>query len=369
VANSARCDVGDQMPPDGVLDPAVYHVLGKSFGRIKQLEPWLNQAAPVTEAALMIPGISMERVEQPYIYGMVKLMIEARLQFDLVETGQEWEHYNLVVIPDELMPDQKTIDRLHIYIAGGGSVIVIHNGGIALDLKQSWMERYGFTFMGESSFKPAYMVTENGFIEDMPGYAFALYNGASQWKVNDPAKTLARLGEPLFQRSAEHYTSHNQSPFDHLTEYSVLAVSGRVGLAGFPLGSSYNAKGYWIYRTAFDRLLHEVLPSRLIETNAPLSTEVTVTWQSVDKATDRRERYMVHIVNWSATRKTPLHPEVFEDPIALTDVRIKLNVPLRNISVKTVVSGITLEHRIINEGVEVTIPRILVHEVVCFEYL
>lgn len=220
---------------------------------------------------------------------------------------------------------------------------------------------------GISPFKPAYLVAENGFVKEMPGYEYALYDGASQWQVQSPAKSLAQLGEPLFQRSAEHFTSHKQSPFDHVTEYSVLATSGKVGLVGFPIGSSYYNKGYWVYRAAFDRLLFEVLPSRLIETNAPLSSEITITYQITSKETGRPERYMVHFINWSSTRKTPVHPEVHEDPVALTDIRVKLNIPLRNVTVKTVVSGTKLRHRSADNGIEVTIPRILVHEIVCFE--
>jgi len=342
-------------------------VLGKSFGRIKQSEPWLNQAVPVTEAALMIPDIPLERLRQTYIYGLAKLMIESHLQFDLLEPGQEWERYNLVVIPDELKPDKKTVVRLHKYIAGGGAVIVNHHAGLLADTKQAWLERYGFKYNDESPFKPAYMVTENGFVEDMPGYAYALYNGASQWEVQTPAKSLVRLGEPLFQRSTGHYTSHKQWPFDHITKYSALAVSEKVGLIGFPLGSSYYDKGYWIYRTAFEHLLHEVLPSRLIETNAPLSSEITVTYQHADKKIDRPERYLVHIINWSSTRKTPAYIEVHEDPVALTDIRLKLNIPFQNVTVKTIVSETKLQHRPSGNGIEVTIPSIPIHEIVCFE--
>jgi len=367
VANAARCDVGDQMPPDGQLDAAVYHVLGKSFGRIKQLEPWLDQAAPVTEAALMIPADAMVKVEQSYIFGLVKLMMESHLQFDLVEPGQEWERYKMVVIPDELMPDGKTVERLHQYISLGGSVIVCHNGGLQSETKQSWLERYGLRFDGQSSFKPAYLVTDDDFVKDMPGYAYALYDGASHWKVQSPARSLAQLGEPMFQRSAEHYTSHRQSPFDHVSQYSALTISGKVGLVGFPLGGSYYNKGYWIYRAAFNRLLAMVLPSRLIETNAPLSSEITVTYQPANKVSGRQERYMIHIINWSSSRKTPAHPEVHEDPVALTDIRVKLNIPLKNVTVKTIVSGKMLQHRSDKYGIEVTIPRILVHEIVCFE--
>jgi len=138
-------------------------------------------------------------------------------------------------------------------------------------------------------------------------------------------------------------------------------------LVGFPIGHSYYEIGYWIYRFVFERLINEVLPLRLIETNAPLSTEVTVTYQSASKVPGRPERYMVHLINWSPLRKTTSHPEVHEDPIPLTDVRIKLNIPLRKVKVKTAVTGNTLQHRFDDNGIEVTISRIQVHEIVCFE--
>lgn len=367
VANAVRCDVGDQMPPDGVLDAAVYHVLGKSFGRIKELQPWLEQAAPVTEAALMIPAVGMKKVDQPFLYGLVKLMMESHLQFDLLEPGQEWERYHLVVIPDELMPDGKTVERLHQYLAKGGSVIVSHNGGLQAETGQSWLDRYGLKYERLSPFKPAYLVTEDGFVQDMPAYAYALYEGASQWKVQSPAKSLCQLGEPLFQRSAEHYTSHKQTPFDHSTDYSTLAISENIGLLGFPAGISYYNKGYWVYRNAFEHLLNELVPQKLVETNAPISTEITVTYQHADQKTGRPERYMVHIVNWSPVRRSKEHPEVHEDPVALTDIRLKLNIPLKGVTVSTVVGRDKLRHQTVNNGIEVTVPRVLLHEVVSFE--
>jgi hypothetical protein len=367
VANAARCDVGDQMPPDGQLDEAVYYVLGKSFGRIKQMEPYLEKAAPVTEVALLIPALSLDRVNQQYIFGFTKLMLESHLQFDLMEPEQEWERYNLIIVPDSLMPDARTVERLYKYIGKGGSVIVCHNGGLLSETKQSWLERYGLKYEGASPYTPSYFVTEKEFVKDMPGYAYALYDGASQWKVQSPAKSLASLGEPLFQRSAEHYTSHGQSPFDHTTEYSALAISGKLGLIGFPVGTSYYNKGYWLYRVAFQRLLNELLPKRIIETNAPLSSEITVTYQNESKESYHPARYIVHIINWSPLRKTTQHPEVHEDPVPLTDIHLKLNIPLKNVVVKTAVTNLSLKAVKTAEGWAVTIPSITVHEAICFE--
>jgi len=367
VANAGRCDVGDQMPPDGQLDAAVYHVLGKSFGRIKSIEPFLNQAAPVIEAVLVISDLALQNPSTPAVSGIAKLMIESKLQFDILEPTQEWERYNLVVLPDEFSPDAKTTERLSRYISAGGAVIVCNNAGLERESKQSWLGKYGLNYDGQSVFKPAYMVTDDEFVPDMPGYAYALYEGASQWRVKSPAKSLAQLGEPLFNRSAAHYTSHKQSPFDHVTDYSVAAISGKIGLLAFPVGQTYFDKGYWIYREAFSKLVKAVLPNRLVETNAQLNAEITITWQSENRELKRPERYLVHIINWSSTRKTPAHPEVHEDTVPLYNVKVKLNIPLKNLKAKTAISGVTLPVTITDNGVEVIVPKIGINEIVYFE--
>jgi len=367
VANAARCDVGDQMPPDGVLDKAVYHVLGKSFGRIKQILPWLEQAAPVTEAALLIPDRPLERLRESYIYGITKLLIESRLQFDVLEQSQDWERYNLVVLPDELSPDSATVERLHRFIGRGGSVIVCHHAGLIAETGQTWLNRYGLDYKGDSQFKPAYMVTEDGFAGDLPGYAYALYEGASQWTANTPANSFANLGEPLFQRSAEHYTSHRQSPFDHVTDFTALAVSGKVGLVAFPIGSSYHEKGYWIYREAFLKLVKEVLQTRLIETDAPLNTEITLTYQRANPEFNRPERYLLHLINWSPSRKTPSNTEVHEDPVAIAGIHVKLNIQGCNGPVKLVCADEKLKHQKTMNSILVTVPKVRIHEIVSFE--
>jgi len=369
VANAARCDVGDQMPPSGQLDAAVYHVLGKSFGRIKRLEPWLEGAAPVTEAALMIPAVPFDRLRDEYLYGMTKLMLETRLQFDVVEPGQPWERYGLVVLPDGFSPDAGTVERLHAYIAAGGAVIVSHLAGLQAGTGQTWLDRYGFAYAGISPFKPAYLVPQEPFTGSIPTYEYALYEGASQWKTSASAKVHALLGEPLFQRSSEHYTSHQQSPFDHLTDYAAVASTGRVGVLGFPVAQSYYRKGYWVYRAAFEQVLREILPTRLIDTDAPLSTEITVTYQLADAALRRPERYLIHVINWSANRKAPGHPEVFESPAPLHDVRVRLNLPL-HVSVaraRAVTADTSLRVRKVKGDAEVVLPRVETHEIVSLD--
>jgi len=66
-------------------------------------------------------------------------------------------------------------------------------------------------------------------------------------------------------------------------------------------------------------------------------------------------------------RKTPAHPEVYEDPVPIYNVKVKLNIPLKNVKVKTVISGATLPVTITDKCVEVIVPKIDISEIVCFE--
>ena len=141
-----------------------------------------------------------------------------------------------------------------------------------------------------------------------------------------------------------------------------------MGLVAFPLGQGYYNQGYWIYRRAFQKLLSEVLPVTLIQTDAPLSTEVTLTHQAARPDIGRKERYMVHIVNFSAVRRTPKHTDFYEDPIPLTGVTVRINLPLEVSTARAHYAGKDLPvRRAAGGGVEVLVPRVEIHEMLSLE--
>jgi hypothetical protein len=369
VANGARCDIGDQLPPSGRLDPAVYHSIGKAYEHIERLEPYLQQAVPVTEAALLTSGRPLESPCSETNFGWVKLLTESRVQFDIVDPAAEWERYAMVLLPDELAVDEPLASRLSAFIGRGGAVVVTHKAGLVAGTDTTWLKPYGLQYAGMSPFKPAYLVSQADLTGDIPPYEYALYEGASQWRAEAPATVLALLGEPLFQRSPQHYTSHSQTPFDHTTSYAALARSGRLGLFAFPLGQSYFNQGYWIYRQAFQKMLSQLLPAPLIQSDAPMSTELALTHQAARPDNGQKKRYLVHVVNFSPLRSTPRHPEFYEDPIPLTNVTVRLNLPLAASIARAVVAGVDLPVRRApaGGGVEVVVPRVLIHEVISFE--
>src|SRR5262249_1438173 len=363
LSQGARCDIGDQVPPDGRLEPAIYHVIGQVYQHIERIEPYLEQAVPVTEAALLAGG---DAPCNEVNYGWVKLLTESCVQFGIVERETKWqERYALIVLPENFAVDQAAASRLEAFIAGGGAVIAAHTSAVLTGTEKSWLEKYGLEYAGMSPFKPAYMVPKAKFTGDIPPYAYALYEGASQWRAKPPAETLAVLGEPPFPRRPQHYMSHQQKPFDHTTPYAPVARGGKGALAAFPVGQGYYNQGFWAYRLAFQKALGEVLPTPLIQTDAHLTTELSLTHQAPKADAGRKERYMVHLVNFSPVRRTPKHTDFHDDPVALTDVTVRVNLPLKVATARALYAGKDLPvRRVAGGGVEFLVPRGELHEVV-----
>lgn len=332
VANGALCDIGDQVPPNGRLDPAVYHVIGKSFARIEKMEPLLEGARPVVEAAVLISGLPLEDPgRNPAYTGLVKLGIESRLQFDVIESTQPLDKYRLLILPEDFTVDDTFAAGVRAFHARGGAILAVHHAG------KKWLDSFGFTMKDDSPYKPAYLVPKQNFTGDIPAYEYALYEGASQWLAPREASVVAQLGEPAFQRAPEHYTSHRQTPFDHETPYAAAALHNRLGLIAFPLGTSYFNQGYWVYRSLFQHIMKALLPRPLITSDAPANVEITLTHQPA------RNRHIVHVVNWSALRGAPGHPVFHEEPTPLRDVEVTVTLP-----------GTTPR--------KVVFPRVLTHE-------
>jgi hypothetical protein len=361
VAHGARVDAGDQPPPSARLDPAVYRVVGKAYAHIEKIEPYLEGAVPVSEAALIVDGWPAAECRTEATYGMVKLLEEARVQFDLVEPDDEWERYGLIAVGDDRPLRPETAERLRRFIEGGGAALISHHGGLLEGRKQSWLEPFGLTYNGESPFQPAYLVPKTDFTGGLSDYEYALYDGASQWKAAAGARVVAALGEPAFQRSAKQYTSHRQTPFERETEYAAAALSGRLALAGFPLGASYLNRGYWVYRSLFRHLLDAVKPQRLLECDAPPSADVLLLRQP------KQRRWVVHIVNFSASRGVARHPVYHDNPAPLTDITVRLNLPVPAAAALAAVAGARLPLRRTAAGVEVKVPRVPIHEVLVLE--
>jgi hypothetical protein len=67
-------------------------------------------------------------------------------------------------------------------------------------------------------------------------------------------------------------------------------------------------------------------------------------------------------------RRTPKHTDFHDDPVPLSNVTVRVNLPLKVATATALYAGQDVPvHRVAGGGVESLVPRVEIHEVVCLE--
>jgi hypothetical protein len=126
-----------------------------------------------------------------------------------------------------------------------------------------------------------------------------------------------------------------------------------------PIFAAYQQHGNLTFRALVGRCLDLLLPDRMVETDAPASTEVSLMRQG--------SRDILHLINYTPGRRAPGQIEVLEAPIPLRDVTIRLRRAAATTRVHSPLAGSDLAFEAGAGVVTVTVPRIDTHAVIVFE--
>jgi hypothetical protein len=377
-ATGSEVCIGDQAPPSGRLDAGVYRTIGAAYSDLAQIDEYLDGAVGVAEAALYVSGLQLQdfgRIEKhgsPALSdgasGAAKLLGEIGIQFDVVEAGTvDLSRYRLVVVAegDDLTTEVRA--ELEAFVSGGGKLVYSALPGMSLE-DAPWLTDLGVTAVEQSPFAPAYLRIASDFGDTVDDFEFALFDGADRWSVEPggSAAVGAYLGEPLFQRSPEHYTSHWHTPVDRITDSPVILVGDSVAAFAFPVATGYYTHGYWIYAELFRRALDRLYPERLLRSTAPGSLELGVTHQNAKDG--QPERWMLHAVNFAGiSRRGRAKNDYFDNVVPQSGVSVTFAADFEPRRVYDARTGSELPFE--NDGGEVTIelPTIDIHGVAVIE--
>lgn len=379
IAQGAQCSIGDQPAPSARLDAAVYTTIGAAYERVERLQPYLEGAAPVVEAAILAGGqpltdvaaatnsVHTERdggVLADSVVGTGRLLRDARIQFDVVEPDADLSRYRLIVLPDALTVSASMAASLADYVDDGGAVVAQSSTIAAAGTDRPWARDLALELHGQSPFSVSYMIPTDRLTGRMAPYEYAIYGRAQRWRPSGArTEVLATLGEPAFERGPAHFTSHRHSPFAELTEFAAAAAAGRVAAISFPIGTIYRETGYWVYRELFRAALDAVLPARLIRSSSPSPAEISLTQQRAGGV----PRWIVHVVNTTTDVRWGVGLETFDQETPLHDVEIILDVPGGLHTARLADSGQELAVAHTEHGARIVVPRVSVSELVVLE--
>jgi hypothetical protein len=360
LANGSACSIGDQLHPRGKLDKAVYETIGRAYARVEAVEPWCRDAVAETQIALLsLPDAETGELRTQSEEGAAKMLLETHHQFDILDPDMDFGNYDLVVIPDKGWPNERTLERLKGYVAGGGKLLLSHRALVSPDKQKFALPDIGAEYLGlvdsyPDFFKPLAKVS-NGLLD----FEYVLYERASKVKPRAGTEVLAEAYQPYFTRTWEHFTSHRHSPVEKKADYPAAIHNGTTAYIWGPIFRAYQTFGNAAYRRLVENCIALLLPEKLVKTSAPSTTEVTLTKQG--------SRRMVHLVNYHALRRGE-HVEVIEEAIPLRDVEISLRSKGRPKSAYTAPDRKPLTYKLSKGRVNCTIPVVREGAIVVFEY-
>ncbi len=317
MAHGARCSIGDQLHPRGTLDRAAYELIGAAYDRVRKREPWLEGARPVTQIGLFRSPVSSARDLAGADEGATRLLSQLKHQFDMVGAESDWGAYELLILPDHIPVDPDLAKKLTAYVKRGGAILATGLSGLDAEGKDLLLPILPIRPGGLSPFTTTYCRFGREIAEGVPPTDHVMYERSVRVTAADGATRLARVVEPYFERSWEHFSSHFQTPPAKRSRYAAAAARGRVAYIAYPIFTQFARHGQYPVRLLVRNVLDQLLPEPLLRVDAPTSTEATVMRQ--------RGRTIVHLLQYVPERRSEKF-DVVEDIVPLFDIPLSLKL-------------------------------------------
>lgn len=360
LASGASCHIGDQLHPRGTLDPAAYRRIGAVYERVHALEPWLDGAEPVPEVGVLLAetGPRSRRSGREIDEGAMRMLMEEHRCFQFVDREADLGRYPVLIAPDDVPFDAELAERLRAYLADGGSLLVTDRAGLGPD-GETFALDLGVDHVGTSPLTPEYLVATEALGAALRSHAQVLYEPGSEVRPRVGTDVLAWLGDPYFTRTHARYTSHKHAPYERTSTRPAVTRHGRVVYCANPLFTAYRRHAVPFYRQLVGDLLDQLVPDRLVTApGLPTTAEVSVLRQA--------DRVLVHVVH-AVPQRRGHDIDIVEDVLPLRDVRLGVRAGADVTRVYLAPDGTTLPHETVAGVTWVTVPEVLLHQVIAFE--
>lgn len=366
LAYGAGCSIGDQLHPNGKINPHTYNLVGKVYEQVEKKEPWCKGAYAVTEAAVMAPqeykkaGSSFVTEE---LSAAVRFLNESCIQADVIDSTAEFEQYRLIILPDAIEGiDQFLEERLEKYIEQGGYIISSYHSGI---LKEN---RETASFLPadigkDSEYSPDFILMEGEMAKGLPETEFVMYGRGTQLTPRKDTNVLLGTLLPYFNRTWEHYCSHRHTPCSYKKGTPALVYKNHVYQFSHPIfwiQEEYATK--WI-KNILKNVVHHILPEPLIIHDGPAGLELKLTHQPQNR------RYILHALYYVPVRKGK-KLEFVEDVVPIYNVQVTATLGVMADSITAVPDRSKIEYFSDEEAENMvfTIPKISGHEMIEISY-
>jgi hypothetical protein len=351
IAFGANVNFGDQLHPSGEMDMSTYNNIGKAYEYVEKIEEYGIGGSSKSETGLYIGE------DLPAIEGTVQMLLERQVNFNVVNTLDDWSDIKVLVITSGGVLEGD-ISKVQQFVKNGGKVLamgkgIFVNGKPIIDI--------GAEYIGKANYDIDYTVVNESVSNNMVESPFLNYKAALRVKPNADTEILARIREPYFSRTIEHYSSHANTPYKlEDAEQPAVIRNGNIIYMAHDLDKQYKKEGAGLQRDLFYNALD------LLRTKPMLTAEM----QSMGRInllhqTDKN-RYVVHLLYASPIQRGNVR--VIEDLVPIFNTSVTIELPENIKSATLIPSGDKLKMTKSEGKIQVTVPEFKCHAAIVFEY-
>ncbi|MBR2439584.1 MAG: beta-galactosidase trimerization domain-containing protein [Lentisphaeria bacterium] len=379
LAQGSKCSIGDQLHPNGKLDESTCRLIGAAYSEVEQKEPWCrNVSSAANIAILSTRGFNQKKIirvdETPEI-GLSRFLLESHIPFDRLDEENDFSNYKVLILPDDLRPDENLRKRLKEFQAKGGKLIL---SGEALLKKESDEPAFDLPLQydGPSKEYPNYIESAPEFVPDNITTPFVMYRESLKLKVLN-GKTLGKIYDPYFVRSYKHFCSHQHTPNKpEASGYDAGIMTGNTLYFAHPVFTVYGVFGSVILKHYLRNVINTFLEDELlITTTLPSQGRVTLLEQKAER------RYIAHTLYANTIQRgmntfpetskhwTQTFPiEVIEDLNPVYDSEFFFRLPREIKRVTLEPQGKELPFEMVNGKVKVKLDKLVCHQMIVLHY-
>ena len=351
IAFGANINIGDQLHPSGEMDLSTYTNIGYAFKYARAIEDFGIGGSHRATTGLYVGG------DKVALEGLVAMLLEKQINFNVVNTLKDWSDIETLVITSYgIFPqDQQKLDA---FLSRGGKLIVFGEGAFR---NGKAIADIGARYVGTARYDVDYTLAGESVAHGLPRSPFLNYAPAIRVQPDKDTQILARIREPYFSRTLEHFSSHKNTPFVlEDSEHPAVIKAGNVIFFAHDLDRQYRETGARVHRVLFYNAFD------LLRTRAFLRADMQSLGRINLLQQPAKNRYVAHLLYASPIQRGSVR--VIEDFMPVLDTRVILSVPEVIKQAYLIPSGKRVQLDKDGSSVNLTIPEFTMHTGIVFEY-